>query len=147
MIVADKDILCYKILLNYPEDNSFKSIYRREPYELGTLMVDKLNVKKISTNLGGEYSCAITAGCFHTFAKLKDARKEWKETFNDGVIFNVLRPVIVKCYIPKGTRYYVGTFNYLFSSAHYTSYASKQLKVTKTIISNTDKVSDKNVAR
>ena len=68
----------------------------------------------------------IESGVFHTFAKRKDAI-EYARFFSGGSLFTYL--LIVKCIIPKGTRYYEGTFP-IFSLGEKFAYGSKKLYVT-----------------
>ena len=124
LIVADKDIVCYKLLLKYP-DGTYHSPYQRLPYELNKLMCDSVNVWKYRSHK----TWNVGAGGLHTFANFDDAKKVLYRTFyNLGLPgFN---PVIVKCFIPKGTKYYYGSFSFLFCPEKYESYASKKLMVT-----------------
>jgi len=123
LIVADKDIVCYKILLQYP-DGTYHSPYQRTQYELNNLMCDSVNVWKYRS----DKTWNVGAGGFHTFAKFDEVKKVFDETFNDG-LYPGFNPVIVKCFIPKGTKYYSGSFNFLFCGEKYESYASKKLMV------------------
>ena len=128
LIVADKDIVCYKILLQYP-DGTYHSPYQRLPYELNKLMCDSVNVWKYRS----DKTWNVGAGGFHTFAKFDEVKKAFDENFSDG-LYPGFNPVIVKCFIPKGTKYYYGSFSFLFCAEKYESYASKKLMVTDEVI-------------
>lgn len=130
LIVADKDIVCYKVLLMFP-DGTYVSMYQRASYELNKLMVDNVKLDKHKSNSYNGFTQVVGAGCFHTFKNLEDAKKIMNETKNEGVYYtNKFTPIVVRCIIPKGARYYSGSFNFLFCTEEYESYASKKLMVT-----------------
>ena len=124
LIVADKDVVCYKILLQY-SDGTYSSPFQRMHYELNNLMCDNVNVWKYRS----DKTWNVGAGGFHTFAKFDEVKKAFDESFKVAFFPNC-NPVIVKCFIPKGTKYYYGSFSFLFCTEKYESYASKKLMVT-----------------
>ena len=91
--VAEKDITCYKIYLEF-EDKRLVSPYRRKiAPELGVLT---------STELGKADIYGIVKLGFHSFSKFKDAVKErlgWESNY---------MPLIAECTNPRNSMYYKG---------------------------------------
>ena len=92
--IAEKDIICYKV--DVVVDGNLLSPYRREKApEEGMIATTRLGIIKFPND-------AVHEG-FHSFCNLSDAVDEsfiWKDDTT----------VIVKCTIPKLSRYYKGTF-------------------------------------
>ena len=133
---ADEDIVCYKVLVKN-NDGFIRSPYIGIPYRLGELKKDRIPVKKEMVNIKNTLSrteVTVESGVFHTFQFLEDAKK----LAIDGIISNYFGfldgnyPIVVKCFIPKGTRYYEGMFGGIFYPTN-KCYGSKQLKVGEEI--------------
>ena len=91
--IAEKNIICYKV---YVVDGNLLSPYGREKaLEEGIIAKTRLGTIESPNNV-------VYEG-FHSFATLSDAVDEsfiWKDE----------TAVIIKCTIPKLSRYYKGTF-------------------------------------
>lgn len=130
---ADEDIVCYKVLVKNNEKGFIKSPYMWKPYKLGELKKDKTPVKKESVNTTNTLSTTektVESGVFHTFQFFEDAKKFAINSIIESYwgFFDGNLSIVVKCIIPKGTRYYEGMFGGIFYPG-YKSYGSKQLKV------------------
>lgn len=106
-IIADHDIVCYKVLnYNFGGDNSkpfFESIYQYMRIQLGKRYNNRQSADVVVDHEDDddiEYS--VNGGFYHSFEYLTDAIEEMYESCNAAVV--------VKCIIPKGTEYYYGTF-------------------------------------
>ena len=115
--IADKDIVCYKVICKV--GNDYLTIYQRTPIELGKTYTDN---ELIHMGKGNDVYY-IGQGVYHTFKKYKDAVVFLREHF----LFT--NRVIVRCVIPKGTEYYEGTFD-----DEEESYGSKTLYLSKKIL-------------
>ena len=130
---AGEDIVCYKVLVKNDTLRTLNSPYQWTGYKLGQLKVDKIPVKKEvvnTTNILSKTEKTVESGVFHSFKFYDDAKefaieavasRYWKY-YNDNY------PVVVKCFIPKGSRYYEGMFGGVLYPK-YQCYGSKQLKV------------------
>ncbi len=85
---ADRDITCYKLV--YPEnmDHKFRSQFQEFPYELGRTY-QEIYFRKVNLTRH------VYEG-FHSYRTIKEA-----------VSHSCLNMVMIKCVIPKGSRYYV----------------------------------------
>lgn len=84
---AEKDITCYKIVNPANMDGAFRSEFREFKYYLGDKYVEK-------DFPGTVYSCTVHKG-FHSYRTIAVAQ------------FHASTPyVLIKCVIPKGSRYY-----------------------------------------
>jgi len=115
IIVAKEDIVCYKVMIEYPRNNGiwtspYMGMAYREghSYELGK----KLNLLDSSKTIK-EYRYRVEEG-FHSFTSLSEAlfflnafeaRYPCLNRCSDAS-----RYVVVKCIIPKGTTYAEGLF-------------------------------------
>lgn len=136
-LVAEEDIVCYKVLkYNFSSfqyvspyhDEFYWNINSREPVEakgepvLCSCSRDSLDSKVVR---------CIEGGFFHTYQKEEDA-KELVDYKNTWKIFSV-EYCLAEFIIPKGTEYYVGRYDYIDYGAHVTMefgrdcYASKKL--------------------
>ena len=126
---AKKDIICWK-WLRLHKDGKLLSPYRYKRYYLNDKMKDDVRVRKNAIDSRGEVIMyTLDQGCFHTFKHYDDAKFvsatsswNWDSTFS----------LVVKCIIPKGSKYYEGDFC-LFGCEPMESYASKELKITDEI--------------
>lgn len=105
--IADQDIVCYKVLLKSKVEGVFLSPYLRFYYTLNKQYDDnnELDVRKWDNS-----DFIINGGVFHMFANYEDAMDEvnWL-TFPENM--DVLCScAIVKCIIPKGSKYIEGKY-------------------------------------
>lgn len=121
-LVAQKDIVCYKILKVVHNVGRQNKTLIRSPYytsytwNLGELRKSKLTSRPLKyTPYSNDRQ--INVG-FHTFKTRREARINKNDIYL-GVIF--------KCIIPKGSKYYLGTFG------EERSYASDQIIVKEKI--------------
>ena len=143
-LVADKDIVCYKVL-NYDmrrKDNTqvsdemklikgepaelsvvFSSLYYHMPVTLGYTYVNQEEM--VFTESDSDYDdeedklYELDGGVYHSFEYLEDAITELAEQCSRGVV--------VKCIIPKGTTYWVGSYYGI------NGYGSRDIKYTTQI--------------
>lgn len=84
---AEKDITCYKVVNPANMDGMFRCEFRFFEYSLGVKYVEK-------DFPGTAYSCTVHKG-FHSYRTIAVAQ------------FHASTPyVLIKCVIPKGSRYY-----------------------------------------
>lgn len=128
--IANEDIVCYKVV--YKNAGQYRSPYRCTLYKLNTTMNDSVRITKQKTQYyNGETTWSISAGGFHVYPTLNDAKthiiKQYEVSKAKGIteLYNF---VILKCIIPKDTKYYIGTFIGM------KSYCSKSLKITDEIM-------------
>lgn len=93
--IAKRDIIVYKWL---EEDEILKSL--RTPYRLQPIKIDKTYESDLLLLFNNNI---ITVG-LHSFERKMDAVKDIMMT---AFGFN---PIIVRCIIPKGSKYYKGVF-------------------------------------
>lgn len=106
-LIAKKDITCYKVV--HPHIKAFLSEYRFFEYKIGRTYRLYTGVKQWAPdNYGYMYSG------FHSFTTLKNALE-----------YGGKRMVLLKCVIPKGSRYYVGDFG----NGSCTQYCSNRIRV------------------
>lgn len=113
--VADKDIVCYKVV-EKRANGIYRSPYMRFEYVIRVSYKD-------STKFDFKQRHRITEGMFHSYASWIDARKqckEWNRIYEPEISCRVL-----KCIIPKGSVYIIGFFGSRFIS----SYASREIKI------------------
>ena len=117
--IADKDIVCYKLVEKTKIKGVYKSCFQEFEYVIRQSYTNNLGIKfvdRIIKNLCPSYPhygiYAIEEGMFHSYTN-----------YMPFELFTSLDETILKCIIPKGAYYYEGHFNY------YTSYASSQIKI------------------
>lgn len=130
--IAQEDIVCWK-WLRLCKDGKLFSPYQNTRYYLNDRMKDTERVDRRVTSIRGvNITHMLSCGCFHTFKNKEDAE-----------MFSVMNGwlsscgVVVKCIIPKGSKYYEGIFQ-SFGFETVDSYASKEL-ITTVEISPGDK--------
>ena len=119
--VADKDIICYKMVTKYRIKGVYLSEYQSFEYIIGRLYTNNIDVKhseallqtiyRKDTSLTGIYS--ISDFMFHSY------QSPYK--------YSIRADTIVKCVIPKGAYYFKGYFD------DCPSYASSQIKILEEI--------------
>lgn len=100
-LIAEEDIICYKILEKKDEDE-YITPYRYVAVDMGSKILEaegEVNIescKKVGR---------IEGGVIHTFAFLEEA---CCEVLASECTVNIWK--VFKCIIPKGTKYYEGKF-------------------------------------
>ena len=122
--IADKDIVCYKLVERTNIKGIYKSSFQGFEYVIRQLytnnfdirFVDKI-IKNLDTTRSGLCLYIIEEGMFHSYA-----------SYLYPVILSPLpNGALLKCIIPKGAYYYEGYFYDL------PSYASSQIKILEEI--------------
>ena len=128
-IIADHDIVCYKVLnYEFGAYNSkpiFESIYQNMCIQLGNRYNNHQRVDVVVVNEDDDdIEYEVGGGFYHSFEYLTDAIEEMYESCTTAIV--------VKCIIPKGTEYYQGTF------CCDDSYASRSIIYTEVIEDHLD---------
>ena len=120
--IADKDIVCYKLVDKTKIKGVYKSYFQEFEYVIRQSYTNNLDIKfvdRIIKNLCPSYPhygiYAIEEGMFHSYANYLSA------------ITILPNCVTLKCIIPKGAYYFEGYFG------NYPSYASSQIKILEEI--------------
>lgn len=113
--VADKDILCYKILMR--RTNYFVSPYLEYRYDIPSTVEDTTEEKYFKV-MRGEM---VGSGFLHAF-RTHIAAIHWRRVMQGREPYTSF--VIAECIIPAGTRYYIGIDNDI---------CSKKLRLVKVI--------------
>ena len=122
--IADKDIVCYKLVKRTKIKGIYKSNFQRFEYVIRQLYTNNLDIRfadKVIKNLCLSYPhldiYAVEEGMFHSY-----------ENHLYPVILSPLpNCALLKCIIPKGAYYYEGYFD------NAPSYASSQIKILEEI--------------
>ena len=119
--IADKDIVCYKMVTKYRIKGVYLSEYQSFEYIIGRLYTNNIDVKhseallqtiyRKDTSLTGTYS--ISDFMFHSY------QSPYK--------YSIRADTIVKCVIPKGAYYFEGKHN------GRRGYASSQIKILEEV--------------
>ena len=110
MIVADRDITCYK-LFRKKDDGELTTPFQNFKVHYGERINDETEIqfKEICDEL------RVYGGVFHSFKYFVEAQEEMDRLNN---AFKYINVVIIKCTIPKGTQLFIGDYNgnYSFGS-------------------------------
>ena len=122
--IADKDIICYKLVKRTNVKGIYESIFQKFEYTIKKLYTNNISIEysnsvmkhfKIQDIEGRDYY--IEEGMFHSY-----------ENHLYPVILSPLpNCALLKCIIPKGAYYYEGYFD------DSPSYASSQIKILEEI--------------
>ena len=121
--IADKDIICYKLVERTKIKGIYKSSFQGFEYIIRQLYTNNLDIKfvdRVIHNLCPSYPhygmYAIEKGMFHSHA---------------SNLYPILSPLphcaLLKCIIPKGAYYFEGCFD------DSPSYASSQIKILEEV--------------
>ena len=121
--IADKDIICYKLVERTKIKGIYKSSFQRFEYVIRQLYTNNIDIRfadRVIRNLCPSYphlsKYAVEEGMFHSYANKSSP---------------ILSPLpwwaLLKCIIPKGAYYFKGYFD------DCPSYASSQIKILEEI--------------
>ena len=115
--IADKDIICYKLVKRTEIKGVYKSNIQRFEYIIRQLYTNYFDIKYADMFIKRRYNLfAIEEGMFHSYA---------------SNVYFILKPLqyctLLKCIIPKGAYYFEGYFSGSLS------YASSQIKILEEI--------------
>ena len=114
--IADKDIVCYKLVKRTKIKGIYKSNFLKFEYIIRQLYTNYFDIKYVDMLIKRRYNLsAIEEGMFHSYANYLSA------------ITILPNCVTLKCIIPKGAYYFEGYFG------NYPSYASSQIKILEEI--------------
>lgn len=118
--IADHDIICYKLMYGYKDDNGNVKIV--SPYQYAHHPFNKTIVAKGRANKHNYYSDfkELRGGVIHSYSTLDGAVDDMTNFCDGNIIF--------KAIIPKGTKYYEGYFEKT------PAYGSKKLIITDMIV-------------
>ena len=122
--IADKDIICYKLVVRTKIKGVYKSSFQGFEYIIRQLYTNNLDIrfvdkiiKNLDTTRSGLCLYIIEEGMFHSYA-----------SYLYPVILSPLPcGALLKCIIPKGAYYFEGYFD------ESPSYASSQIKILEEI--------------
>ena len=115
--IADKDIICYKLVKRTKTKGVYKSSFQEFEYIIRQLYTNYFDIKYADMFIKRRYNLfAIEEGMFHSYA---------------SNVYFILKPLqyctLLKCIIPKGAYYFKGYYG------NYPSYASSQIKILEEI--------------
>ena len=117
--IADKDVVCYKLVKRTKIKGIYKSNFQRFEYVIRQLYTNNLDIKFANKIMKHSfYKCfyKIEKDMFHSYA---------------SNLYPILSPLpwcaLLKCIIPKGAYYFEGYFD------ESPSYASSQIKILEEI--------------
>lgn len=94
LLEAVEDIVCYKVICKYIHKNGYHTPYRLFPITIGDTYKSKLELIEREYKYGNSVEKGL-----HSFCNL------------DDVLTIDSAEIIVKCIIPKGSKYYKGYFD------------------------------------
>ena len=125
--IADKDIICYKLVVK-KASGIYNSLYKKFEYIIRrNYKISETEKCILKENRFGVK--ILEEGVFHSFVREVDAFVDYQEQANI-LISHYHFPMIlsiIKCAIPKGAIYYIGSTNSMLS------YASSQIKILEEI--------------
>ena len=116
--IADKDIICYKLVKRTKIKGVYKSSFQKFEYVIRQLYTSNVDIEFIGKFIYYR-NClgySVEEGMFHSFINPYP-----------GTLSSPLYSALLKCIIPKGAYYFEGYFD----DSH--SYASSQIKILEEI--------------
>ena len=114
--IADKDIVCYKLVKRTKIKGVYKSNIQKFEYVIRQLYTNYFDIKYTDMLIKRRYNLsAIEEGMFHSYTNYLSA------------ITILPNLVVLECIIPKGAYYFEGYFG------NYPSYASSQIRILEEI--------------
>ena len=107
--IADKDIICYKLVEKTKIKGIYKSYFQEFEYIIRQLYTNNIDISFVNKIKKHYYKCfyIIEEGMFHSYA-----------SYLYPVILSPLpHGALLKCIIPKGAYYYIGWYNLFISYA------------------------------
>ena len=115
--IADKNIVCYKIVKKSKVKGVYKSGVQRFEYIIRQLYTNNLDIKYINIIIKKHYSLfIIEKDMFHSYANYLPTKSAPSPNY-----------ITLKCIIPKGSYYFEGRQN------NSLGYASSQIKILEEI--------------
>ena len=118
--IADKDIICYKLVKRTKTKGVYKSSFQEFEYIIRQLYTNNLDIRFANKIIKHSfYKCfyMIEKGMFHSYVS----------HLYPVILSPLPNCALLKCIIPKGAYYFEGLFN------HFPSYASSQIKILEEI--------------
>ena len=119
--IADKDIICYKLVKRTKIKGVYKSSFQEFEYVIRQLYINNFDIKLSyflikHISIIGSSITYIEEGMFHSYTN-----------YMPFMVANFTDESILKCIIPKGAYYFEGYFD------ESPSYASSQIKILEEI--------------
>ena len=122
--IADKDIICYKLVKRTKTKGAYKSSFQGFEYIIRQLYTNNLDIrfvdkiiKNLDTTRSGLCLYIIEEGMFHSYVS----------HLYPVILSPLPHLALLKCIIPKGAYYFEGYFD------ESPSYASSQIKILEEI--------------
>ena len=122
--IADKDIICYKLVKRTKIKGIYKSSFQKFEYIIRQLYTNNIDIrfankiiKNLDTTRSGLCLYIIEEGMFHSYAS----------NLYPIILSPLPNCALLKCIIPKGAYYFEGYFD------DSPSYASSQIKILEEI--------------
>ena len=118
--IADKDIVCYKMVERTKIKGVYKSSFQEFEYIIRQLYTNNLDIRFANKSMKWYFYKSfykIEEGMFHSYVS----------PLYPLEVNAIPNRTMLKCIIPKGAYYYEGHFH------HFTSYASSQIKILEEI--------------
>ena len=118
--IADKDIICYKLVKRTKTKGIYKSSFQGFEYIIRQLYTNNLDIRFANKSIKRSfYKCfyIIEEGMFHSYASC----------LYPVILSPLPYCALLKCIIPKGAYYFEGYFD------ESPSYASSQIKILEEI--------------
>ena len=118
--IADKDIVCYKLVKRTKIKGVYKSSFQGFEYIIRQLYTNNLDIRFANKSMKWYFYKSfykIEEGMFHSYVS----------NLNPIILSCLPDYTLVKCVIPKGAYYFKGFFE------SFPSYASSQIKILREI--------------
>ena len=118
--IADKDIICYKLVVRTKIKGVYKSSFQGFEYIIRQLYINNLDIRFVNKNMKRYFYTGfykIEEGMFHSYVS----------HLYPVILSPLPNWALLKCIIPKGAYYFEGYFD------DAPSYASSQIKILEEI--------------